>query len=96
MNTITKKKQPKPQLTLLQAVETLAESSRDSKLSSDYMKSVKNETKFLAKQYGITEQQAVLFAICMDEGPNNVDYRDIANLPRPCFSATLSVSRWTS
>ena len=79
MSTITKKNRTKDQLTLLQAIETLAESSRDSKLSSDYMKSVKNETKFLAKQYGITERQAVLFAVCMDEGPNNVDYRDIAS-----------------
>ena len=79
MSTITKQKQTKSQITLLQAIETLAESSRDSKLSSDYMKSVKNETKFLAKQYGITERQAVLFAVCMDEGPNNVDYRDIAS-----------------
>jgi len=79
MSTITKKNRTKDQLTLLQAIETLAESSRDSKLSSNYMKSVKNETKFLAKQYGITERQAVLFAVCMDEGPNNVDYRDIAS-----------------
>ena len=79
MSTITKKNQTKNKLTLLQAIETLAESSRDSKLSNDFMKSVKNETKFLAKQYGITERQAVLFAVCMDEGPNNVDYRDIAS-----------------
>lgn len=76
---MTKKKQSNPQMTLLQAVENLAESSRDSKLSNDFIKSVKNETKFLAKQYGITERQAVLFAVCMDEGPNNVDYRDIAS-----------------
>ena len=79
MSTIKKKNKLKNQLTLLQAIETLAESSRDSKLSNDFMKSVKNETKFLAKQYGITERQAVLFAVCMDEGPNNVDYRDIAS-----------------
>lgn len=79
MSTITKKKQPKNQLTLLQAVETLAEKSSDSKLSNDFMKSVKNEAKFLAKQYGITERQAVLFAVCMDAGPNNVDFRDIAS-----------------
>ena len=73
-----KKTQQKPNLTLLQAIETVAERSNDSKMSKDFMKSVKTETAFLSKRYGITEQQAVLFAICMDEGPNNVDYRDIA------------------
>jgi hypothetical protein len=73
-----KKTQQKPDLTLLQAIEILAERSNDSKMSKDFMKSVKTETAFLSKKYGITEQQAVLFAICMDEGPSNVDYRDIA------------------
>ena len=73
-----KKTQQKPSLTLLQAIETVAERSNESKMSKDFMKSVKTETAFLSKKYGITEQQAVLFAICMDEGPNNVDYRDIA------------------
>ena len=73
-----KKTQQKPNLTLLQAIETVAERSNDSKMSKDFMKSVKTETAFLSKRYGITEQQAVLFAICMDEGPNNVDFRDIA------------------
>ena len=70
MSTIKKKNKLKNQLTLLQAIETLAESSRDSKLSNDFMKSVKNETKFLAKQYGITERQAVLFAVCMKAVPS--------------------------
>ena len=75
--TTTKKK--KPSLTLLQAIETVAEQSRDSKLSKDFMTSVKTETSFLSKKYGITERQAVLFCVCMDEGPNCVDYRDIAS-----------------
>ncbi len=77
--TIAKKTQKRPALTLLQAIETVAENSRDSKLSDEFMKTVKNEVHFLAKKYGITERQAVLFAVCMDEGPNNVDFRDIAS-----------------
>ena len=76
--TTAKKTQPKPQMTLLQAIQNVAESSSNSKLSNDFMKSVKTETRFLAKKYGITERQAVIFAICMDEGPNRVDYRDLA------------------
>ena len=66
-------------MTLLQAIEVVAELSRDSKLSKDFMETVHLETAFLAKEYGITERQAVLFCICMEEGPNCVDYRDIAN-----------------
>jgi len=75
---IAKKTQTKPQLTLLQAIQNVAELSKDSKLSDNFVKSVKDDTKFLAKKYGITERQAVIFAICMDEGPNRVDYRDLA------------------
>ena len=76
--TTPKKTTPKPKLTLLQAIETVAERSRDSKLSNDFMKSVKQETTFLAKKYGITERQAVLFAACIEVGPNHVDFRDLA------------------
>ena len=76
--TIAKKTQKRPALTLLQAIETVAENSRDSKLSDEFMKTVKNEVHFLAKKYGITERQAVIFAICMDEGPSRMNYRDLA------------------
>ena len=76
--TTPKNTTPKPKLTLLQAIETVAERSRDSKLSNDFMKSVKQETTFLAKKYGITERQAVLFAACIEVGPNHVDFRDLA------------------
>ena len=76
--TTTKKTQKKQNLTLLQAIETVAENSRDSKMSVDFMQASSKEIKFLAGQYGISERQAVIFAICMDEGPNRVDYRDLA------------------
>ena len=74
----TAKKTSKPQMTLLQAMDVLAQRSSDTKLSKDFMKSVKREASFLAKMFGITEQQVVLFSICMDEGPSHVDFRDIA------------------
>ena len=76
-NTTTKTRK-KQNLTLLQAIETVAENSRDSKMSADFMKVSSMEIKFLAEQYGISERQAVLFAVCMEEGPNRVDYRDLA------------------
>ena len=76
--TTPKKTRKQPALTLLQAIEAVAERSRDSKMSADFMKASAFEIKFLAEQYGISERQAVIFAICMDEGPNRVDYRDLA------------------
>ena len=74
----TTKTRKKQNLTLLQAIETVAVSSKDSKMSADFMKASEAEIKFLAEQYGISERQAVIFAICMDEGPYRVDYRDLA------------------
>ena len=76
-NTTTKTRK-KQNLTLLQAIETVAVSSKDSKMSADFLKASSPEIKFLAEQYGISERQAVIFAICMDEGPNRVDYHDLA------------------
>ena len=66
-------------MTLLQALERVVELSRNSKMSKTFMNKAKQEINFLADSYGITEQQAVLFAICMEKGPNRVDYDDIAN-----------------
>ena len=76
--TISKKTQKQPVLSLLQAIETVAERSRDSKMSTDFMKAAEDEINFLAEQYGITERQAVVFAVCMEEGPYRVDYNDLA------------------
>ena len=69
----------KNEMTLLQALERVVELSKDSKMSKAFMNKAKQEIKYLADSYGITEQQAVLFAICMEKGPNRVDYDDIAN-----------------
>ena len=76
--TTTPKTQKKKNYTLLEAIETVAESSKDSKMSPDFLKASASEIKFLAEQYGISERQVVIFAICMDEGPYRVDYRDLA------------------
>ena len=69
----------KKEMTLLQAIERVVELSNDSKMSPEFMKKAKAEIQLLAKSYGITERQAVLFCICMEKGPNRVDYSDIAS-----------------
>ncbi len=74
----TPKTRKQPTFTLLQAIEVVAERSRDSKMSADFLKASAFEINFLAEQYGISERQAVIFAVCMDEGPYRVDYCDLA------------------
>ena len=69
----------KKQITLLQAIERVVELSEDSKMSQEFMKKAKAEIQLLAKSYGITERQAVLFCVCMEKGPSRVDYHDIAS-----------------
>jgi SpoVK/Ycf46/Vps4 family AAA+-type ATPase len=73
----TMKKQK--EMTLLQAIERVVELAEDSKLSKDFMKKAKTEIQLLAKSYGITERQAVLFCVCMEKGPRRVDYDDLAS-----------------
>ena len=68
----------KKKMTLLQAIERVVELSKDSQMSEEFMKKARTEIRFLAKSYGITERQAVLFCVCMEEGPNRVDYSDLA------------------
>ena len=69
----------KKEMTLLQAIEHVVQLSKDSKMSPEFMKKAKVEIQLLAKSHGITERQAVLFCICMEKGPNRVDYSDIAS-----------------
>jgi hypothetical protein len=73
----TMKKQK--EMTLLQAIEHVVELAEDSKLSKEFMKKAKPEIQLLAKSYGITERQAVLFCVCMEKGPRRVDYDDLAS-----------------
>ena len=74
--TISKKNK---EMTLLQAIERVVELAEDSKLSKEFMKKAKTEIQLLAKSYGITERQAVLFCVCMEKGPRRVDYDDLAS-----------------
>ncbi|MBR7030252.1 MAG: ATP-binding protein [Prevotella sp.] len=67
------------EMTLLQAIEHVVELAEDSKMSKEFMKKTKTEIQLLAKSYGITERQAVLFCVCMEKGPRRVDYDDLAS-----------------
>ena len=64
--------------TLLEAMEHVAELSRNSKMSNDFYVKALTDIKFISESYGITLRQAVLFCICMEQGPHRVDYNDIA------------------
>ncbi len=69
----------KKDMTLLQAIERVVELAKDSKMNPEFMKKAKAEIQLLAKSYGITERQAVLFCVCMEKGPRRVDYDDLAS-----------------
>ena len=64
--------------TLLEAIERVVELSKDSKMSNDFLLNASPEIGLIADSYNITEQQAVLFCICMEHGPRRVDYNDFA------------------
>ena len=69
----------KNEMTLLQAIERVVELAEDSKMSKEFMKKAKAEIQLLAKSYGITERQVVLFCVCMEKGPRHIDYDDLAS-----------------
>ena len=75
----SKNTQMRPLPTLLQAIERVVETAKDSKLSDQFMLKAAPEIGLLADRYGITERQAVLFCVCMEKGPRHVDYDDLAN-----------------
>ena len=76
---MTKTMKKQKEMTLLQAIEHVVELAEDSKMSKEFMKKAKTEIQLLAKSYGITERQAVLFCVCMEKGPRRVDYDDLAS-----------------
>ena len=63
---------------MLEAIERVVELSKDSKMSNDFLQNASLEIGLIADSYDITEQQAVLFCICMDRGPRRVDCDDFA------------------
>ena len=73
-----KKRSTKKKITLLQAVEKVITLTEDSKLDKKILQKAKPYSSFLAESYGITETQAVLFCVCLEKGPNRVDFNDLA------------------
>ena len=72
------KKRTTKKITLLQAIEKVIALTEDSKLDKKILQKAKPYSNFLAESYGITEMQAVLFCICLEKGPNRVDFNDLA------------------
>ena len=66
------------EMTLLSAIERIVEVSEDSHLEPKALAKMAKETHYLAERFGITEQQAILFCVCMEEGPRGVDFNDLA------------------
>ncbi len=67
-----------PEMTLLRAIEMVAEVSKDSKLSDRSMNKMDKELKYLSERLGISEFQALLFSVCMEKGPRNINFDDFA------------------
>ena len=67
--------QPK---TLLKAMENIVEESKNSRMSDLFKAEVAEDVQFLCQSFGITEDQAILFSICMEKGPKNVNFDDLA------------------
>ncbi len=70
-----KTSQPK---TLLKAMENIVEESKNSRMNDQFKANVAEDVQFLCQSYGITEDQAILFSICMEKGPKNVHFDDLA------------------
>lgn len=66
-------------MTLLRAMEKIVEVSKGSKMKQTALRKAKTEIKYLAERYGITEQQAIIFCVCLEKGPRRVDYDDLAS-----------------
>lgn len=75
---VVKRTKVEKEMTLLRAIERVVEVSKDSKLKAEAKADMAEEVKYLAEQYGITERQAILFCVCMEKGPRNVDFDDLA------------------
>ena len=75
---IVKKTNSQQPMTLLRAIENIVEMSRDSHLSIEAKVNMAEEVKFLAESFGITERQAIFFAVCLEKGPRRVDFDDLA------------------
>ena len=75
---VVKRTKLEQEMTLLRAIERVVEVSKESKLKAEAKAEMAEEVKYLAERYGITERQVILFCVCMEKGPRNVDYDDLA------------------
>jgi hypothetical protein len=73
----TTKSATEHQLTLLKSIETIVDEARNSQLSEKFMTRCHDEIQFVADAYGITPQQAILFCITLECGPNHVQYYEL-------------------
>ena len=63
---VVKRTKVEKEMTLLRAIERVVEVSKDSKLKAEAKAEMAAEVKYLAERYGITERQAILFCVCME------------------------------
>ncbi len=66
-------------LDLLSALEQIASRVLHSKLTRATLEAISLYTKVIEERMGLTDLQSVVFAICVERGPNNVDYNDISS-----------------
>lgn len=67
------------ELTLLKAIGTVVEVSKESELSEKSMKDMEKELKYLSERFGISEIQALLFCVCMEKGPRHIGFSIFAS-----------------
>ena len=67
------------QFTLIDAIERVAASAKESKLDERLFLDCREELEFLATSYGITPRQAVFFTVFLDRNCRYVDYDDLAS-----------------
>ncbi|MBR6015677.1 MAG: ATP-binding protein [Prevotella sp.] len=75
---VVKKTKIEQPMTLLKAIERIVEISKKSKLTALAKAKMADETRYLAERFGITERQAILFCICMENGPRRVSFDELA------------------
>ena len=67
------------QFTLIDAIERVAASAKESKMDERLFLDCREELEFLATSYGITTRQAVFFTVFLDRNCRYVDYDDLAS-----------------
>lgn len=83
--TTASRKGDAPQMTVIQAMDTLQNAAQKSKLASDFWQACEEEIKYLGIKLGVTANQAVLLAIMCESGEpmtwkNIADFLGISRL----------------